>query len=122
MNDFSRRAFLQAGAAAALVRSSGAAAALGVPGTWQPFPLGSVRLGPGLFQEQADTNARYLDSLSVDRLLHSFRITAGISSSATPYRGWEDPNCELRGHFNGGHFLSAVALAAATSANSDLGR
>jgi len=85
-----------------------------------PFPLRSVRLAPGIFQEQAEINARYLDSLSVDRLLHSFRVTAGISSSATPYKGWEDPTCELRGHFVGGHFLSAVALASATSGNSVL--
>ena len=87
-----------------------------------PFPLGSVRLAPGIFKEQAETNARYLDSLSVDRLLHSFRVTAGISSSATPYKGWEDPACELRGHFAGGHFLSAVALASATSGNEVLKR
>ena len=46
-----------------------------------------------------------------------FRVTAGISSSATPYKGWEDPTCELRGHFAGGHFLSAVALASAASGN-----
>jgi hypothetical protein len=85
-----------------------------------PFPLSSVRLAPGIFQEQAEINARYLDSLSGDRLLHSFRVTAGISSSATPYKGWEDPACELRGHFAGGHFLSAVALAAATTGNSVL--
>ena len=60
---------------------------------------------------QEEINARYLDSLAVDRLLHTFRITAGISSTATPYKGWEEPTCELRGHFAGGHFLSAVALA-----------
>ena len=85
-----------------------------------PFPLASVRLAPGMFQQQEEINARYLDSLSVDRLLHSFRITAGISSSATPYQGWEAPTCELRGHFNGGHFLSAAALASAGSGNSAL--
>jgi DUF1680 family protein len=87
----------------------------------RPFPLSAVRLGPGLFQEQAEINERYLDSLSNERLLHSFRLTAGISSSATPYGGWEDPKCELRGHFAGGHSLSALALAGA-SGNSDLQR
>jgi DUF1680 family protein len=85
-----------------------------------PVPLGSVRLAPGIFREQEEMNARYLDSLAVDRLLHSFRVTAGIPSSATPYKGWEDPTCELRGHFAGGHFLSAVALAAASSGNTGL--
>ena len=82
-----------------------------------PFPLSAVRLAPGIFSEQAEINARYLDSLSVDRLLHSFRVTAGISSAATPYKGWEEPTCELRGHFAGGHYLSASALAFATSGN-----
>ncbi len=82
-----------------------------------PFPLGAVRLSSGIFQEQTELNSRYLDSLSADRLLHTFRLTAGISSTATPYKGWEDPTCELRGHFVGGHFLSAVALASATSGN-----
>jgi DUF1680 family protein len=85
-----------------------------------PFPLASVRLASGVFQQQEEINARYLDSLAVDRLLHSFRVTAGVSSSATPYQGWEAPTCELRGHFNGGHFLSAVALASAGSGNTVL--
>jgi len=89
-------------------------------GRLEPFPLASVRLAPGIFKQQEEINARYLDSLAEDRLLHSFRITAGISSSATPYKGWEDPTCELRGHFAGGHYLSAVALASAASGNSDL--
>ena len=57
---------------------------------------------------------------STDRLLHSFRLTSGITSTATPYGGWEKPDCELRGHFNGGHYLSAVALAYASSGNDDL--
>jgi DUF1680 family protein len=87
-----------------------------------PFPLGAVRLAPGIFKEQTEINAGYLDSLSVDRLLHTFRVTAGISSSAAPYKGWEDPTCELRGHFVGGHFLSAVALASASSGNEVLKR
>ena len=37
-----------------------------------------------------------------------------------PIGGWEAPTCELRGHFNGGHFLSAAALASAASGNTDL--
>ncbi|MGA2850044.1 MAG: beta-L-arabinofuranosidase domain-containing protein [Terracidiphilus sp.] len=86
----------------------------------QPVPLASVRLAPGIFRDEEEVNARYLDSLPVDRLLHTFRITSGISSSATPFLGWEDPGCELRGHFTGGHYLSAVALASACSGNTVL--
>ena len=125
----SRRSFLKAGAGAAglgLIVQSAILDALfaqihePVSDRLAPFPLASVRLAPGLFQQQEEINARYLDSLAADRLLHSFRLTAGISSSATSYQGWEAPTCELRGHFNGGHFLSAVALASAGSGNAVL--
>jgi hypothetical protein len=79
---------------------------------WQaePFPLADVRLLPGLFYDQQEINRAYLHSLDNDSLLWSFRKTAGLPNPGTPYGGWEAPDCELRGHFNGGHYLSAVAL------------
>ena len=129
MISHSRRAFLKAsaGAAGACLLAESAftrawsADALTPPAErLMPFPLASVRLVSGIFREQEEINARYLESLNVDRLLYSFRATAGISSSASPYMGWEAPTCELRGHFNGGHLLSAVALASAGSGNSAL--
>jgi hypothetical protein len=129
MMDRSRRNFLKTSAGAAglcLIGPSAAVHALAAvepehpAGRLVPFPLASVRLAPGIFREQAEINSGYLDSLAVDRLLHSFRITAGIASSATPYKGWEDPTCELRGHFTGGHYLSAVALSSAASGNTVL--
>ena len=127
MSHLSRRAFLKTSAAGAgvagLLTNARIVRALSAHSASErllPFPLKDVRLGPGVFREQAEINARYLDSLPVDRLLHSFRATAGISSTATPFKGWEDPACELRGHFAGGHFLSAVALASATSGNTVL--
>jgi hypothetical protein len=92
----------------------------GKSGKLVPFPMTQVRLLDGLFKQQSEINQTYLDSLATDRLLHSFRLTSGITSSATPYGGWEKPDCELRGHFNGGHYLSAVALAYASSANDTL--
>ena len=76
-----------------------------------------VRLADGIFKTQAEANQRYLDSLATDRLLHSFRLTAGITSSAKPFGGWEEPKGELRGHFAGGHYLSAVAFAYSSSGN-----
>lgn len=94
----------------------------GHPTRLSPFAMTAVRLLPSLFTEQAETNERYLDSLDTARLAHSFRMTSGLSSSATPYAGWEKPDCELRGHFNGGHYLSAVALSYASSGNEDLRR
>ena len=129
MMDRSRRNFLKTSAGAAGLCLMGPAAAVQAltaneqehpASRLEPFPLASVRLAPGIFRDQEEINARYLDSLTVDRLLHSFRLTAGISSRVTPYKGWEDPTCELRGHFAGGHFLSAVALASAGSGNSVL--
>lgn len=128
-NHTSRRNFVKTSAGAAglwLMGPSVAVQALTAvetehpSGRLTPFPLASVRLTPGIFREQEEINARYLDSLAVDRLLHSFRITAGISSKAMPYQGWEAPDCELRGHFAGGHFFSAVALAFACSGNNVL--
>jgi uncharacterized protein len=129
MMDRSRRNFLKTSVSAAglcMVGSSTAARAKSAQGPGpssgrlEPFPLACVRLSAGMFRDQEEINARYLDSLAVDRLLHTFRMNAGISSSAMPYKGWEDPACELRGHFAGGHFLSAVALAYAGSSNADL--
>jgi hypothetical protein len=129
MIDRSRRNFLKTSAGAAglcFIGQSAVVRALSADEPGHPsgrlvaFPPASVRLAPGIFREQEEINARYLDSLAVDRLLHSFRITAGIPSSATPYKGWEEPACELRGHFAGGHFLSAVALASAFSGNAVL--
>jgi uncharacterized protein len=129
MVDCSRRNFLKKAAGVAGLCMIGPSAAMQAlagagpehpTGRLEPFPLAAVRLGPGIFREQEEINARYLDSLTVDRLLYSFRMTAGLPSNATPYQGWEDPTCELRGHFAGGHFLSAVALASASAGNSVL--
>jgi DUF1680 family protein len=89
-------------------------------GPLMPFPMTQVKLLAGEVRAAAEINQRYLDSLATDRLLHSFRLTAGITSTATPYGGWEKPDCELRGHFNGGHYLSAVALAYAGAGNDTL--
>ena len=125
----SRRSFLKSSAGAAglsLVSQSALTKALysetpeHSAGKLEPFPLSSVRLTAGIFKEQDELNSRYLDSLTADRLLHTFRLTSGITSNAAPYKGWEDPTCELRGHFAGGHYLSAVALASAGSGNTDL--
>ncbi len=82
-----------------------------------PFPMTQVRLLDGLLKQQSEINQKYLDSLNTDRLLHSFRVTSSLTSTATPYGGWERPDCNLRGHFNGGHYLSAVALNYASAGN-----
>jgi len=127
MRSVTRRNFLRTSAGIAGLSAVGSsvvcqALAAEEPARLEPFPLASVRLAAGIFRDEEEINARYLDSLAVDRLLHTFRLTAGIPSSAMPYKGWEDPTCELRGHFAGGHYLSAVALSYAGSSNTELKR
>jgi len=73
------------------------------------FDLSRVRLLPGPFLEAAEVNRRFLMNLDPDRLLHMFRLTARIPSSAAPLGGWEAPDNELRGHYTG-HYLSALAM------------
>ena len=91
-----------------------------VPWKVLPFPKKQVRLLDGIFKEQAEINQSYLRMLPNDRLAHMFRLTAGLPSSAEPLGGWEKPDCELRGHFTGGHYLSASALAYASTGDKDL--
>ncbi|KAJ7980754.1 DUF1680 domain-containing protein [Quillaja saponaria] len=54
------------------------------------------------------TNLEYLLMFDVDRLVWSFRKTAGLPTPGTAYGGWEASDVELRGHFVG-HYLSASA-------------
>ncbi|CAK9145306.1 unnamed protein product [Ilex paraguariensis] len=71
--------------------------------------LHDVRLDPNSIHGQAQqTNLEYLLMLDVDRLVWSFRKTAGLPTSGKPYGGWEAQDCELRGHFVG-HYMSASA-------------
>jgi DUF1680 family protein len=76
----------------------------------EPFPLRDVRLLDGPFLEMQRRGLAYLLSLEPDRLLHSFRVNAGLATNARPYGGWEGPKVELRGH-SLGHYLTACALA-----------
>ncbi|HKT48197.1 MAG TPA: beta-L-arabinofuranosidase domain-containing protein [Candidatus Acidoferrales bacterium] len=83
----------------------------------EPFPIAQVRLLDGPFKKQMDINNRWMLALPADRLLHTFRVNAGLPSKAEPLGGWEKPDCELRGHLVGGHYLSACALAYAGTGN-----
>src|ERR1017187_5237558 len=85
-----------------------------------PFPVKQVRLGEGPCKIAMEADRQYLRSLAPDRLLHTFQVNAGIPSLAQPLGGWEAPECELRGHYAGGHYLSACALMYATCGDEDL--
>ena len=87
-----------------------------------PFPMRQVRLLYGPLREAQERNRVHLYMLPNDRLLHSFRLNAGLPSSAQPLGGWESPVGELRGHFAGGHYLSACALMYASTGDEALRR
>jgi len=70
----------------------------------RPFDLRRIRLRPGPFLDAAEINRRYVTSLDPDRLLHMFRVTAGVPSSAQPFSWTADPRCAdyyERAMFNG---------------------
>lgn len=80
------------------------------------FDLADVRLLPGRFYENMQRDSAWMVSIEVDRLLHSFRTTAGVFAgreggymTVRKLGGWESLDCELRGHTTG-HLLSAYAL------------
>ncbi|QCI95944.1 glycoside hydrolase family 127 protein [Novosphingobium sp. EMRT-2] len=119
----SRRAFLcsaataavAAGFAPATVEGATPSPAGGVPApALRPFDLADVDLGEGPFLHAQRMTEAYLLRLQPDRLLHNFRINAGLVPKAPVYGGWEsasiwaDINCH--GHTLG-HYLSACALA-----------
>ncbi|MFI5138469.1 MAG: beta-L-arabinofuranosidase domain-containing protein [Sphingobacteriales bacterium] len=80
----------------------------------QSFDLQDVKLLDSRFKQNMERDARWMLSISNSRLLHTWRLNAGISSNAKPLGGWEAPDCELRGHIMG-HILSALALMYAST-------
>jgi alpha-glucosidase len=98
-------------------------AASGAPGMAgsapvSPFDLSAVRLLDGPFKVAQRLDARYLLSLEPDRLLHNFRLNAGLTPKAPVYGGWEsqEPWVEIRCHGHTlGHYLSACALMFAST-------
>ncbi|HOZ47746.1 MAG TPA: glycoside hydrolase family 127 protein [Candidatus Hydrogenedentes bacterium] len=85
----------------------------------RPFELGDVVLLDGPCKVAQEANREYLRALDADRLLHAFRVNAGLDAPGEPLGGWERPDCEVRGHFVG-HFVSACAEMYATTGDLDL--
>jgi uncharacterized protein len=90
-----------------------------VPLRARAFPLQEVRLLDGPFQHAMELDRQYLLSLDPERLLHTFRLNAGLVSTAKPLGGWEEPKGELRGHF-AGHYLTGCALMYAATGDERL--
>lgn len=72
------------------------------------FKLDKVKLNDKYFAFRRELVKKYIVEFDINRLMHTFRINAGISSDAVPLGGWEAVDCDLRGHFVG-HFLSACS-------------
>jgi uncharacterized protein len=73
----------------------------------EPFPLESVRLLPSVYWTAIEANRTYLHRLEPDRLLHNFRVQAGLKPKGAVYGGWEGDS--IAGHTLG-HYLSACSL------------
>ena len=76
------------------------------------FPLDEVTLSEGPFHNAMQRDVNYLLELDPDRLLHRFRLFAGLPPKAPLYAGWESET--LSGHTLG-HYLSACAMYYAAS-------
>ena len=136
-NRSSRRTFIQVSATAASAIAARAVlprtlegfafgfvdpvAAAAAPVAWpvRPFPLNSVALGDGIFQQKRDRmlnfGRNYGSATDVlagpDRMLRNFRFTAGLDTKGAQAPGsWENATGYLRGHF-AGHFMSMLAQA-----------
>jgi DUF1680 family protein len=72
------------------------------------FNLDEVKLNDKYFAFRRELVKKYISEFDIHRLMHTFRINAGIPSNDEPLGGWEHFECGLRGHF-AGHFLSACS-------------
>lgn len=86
-----------------------------------PFSFSEVKLLDSWIKQRQESNIDYIKRLDADRLLHNFRVNAGIACNATPLGGWEHPQVGLRGHFVG-HYLSALSSLVAQTGDAELGK
>lgn len=90
------------------------------------FELGTVRLLPGPFEAARARDARYMLSLDADRMLHNFRVNAGLPPRALVYGGWLGVGGALGRHPlpwpHAGHYLSACAMMAASGGEPEFRR
>ncbi|HVU35732.1 MAG TPA: glycoside hydrolase family 127 protein, partial [Opitutaceae bacterium] len=90
-----------------------------------PFPLADVRLLDGPFLEAQQRDEHYLRQLEPDRMLHNFRVNAGLAPKAPVYGGWESvkrwEDIRAQGHTLG-HYLSAASLMYASTGHDQMKR
>ena len=88
------------------------------------FDLEEVRLLDSRFKDNMDREGKRMLSLPNERLLHSFRVNAGmltdeknsVTKMPQPLGGWESLDMELRGH-SIGHLLSGLSFQYASTGN-----
>jgi DUF1680 family protein len=103
---------LGAGAAAAAAPWASGSATPGLRPSARFFNLADVRLVPGPFLDAQRLDETYLLQLEPDRMLHNFRVNAGLPPRAPVYGGWEsvEPWIDIRCHGHTlGHYLTAAA-------------
>jgi DUF1680 family protein len=90
------------------------------PASWmiKPFDNNQVTLYPSLFTANRDLTHQFLLNYPIDNMLYLFRLNAGLPNppGASAPGAWEIDGGNLRGHY-AGHFLSAMALGYAGTAN-----
>jgi uncharacterized protein len=92
-----------------------AAAATAADEVYSSAGLSEVSLGDEYLVNANEQTVKYLLSLDPDRLLSGFMTEAGLTPQAKPYTGWEAlTGTRFSGHF-GGHYLSALSQAYATT-------
>ncbi len=87
------------------------------------FPLQDVRLLESPFLAAQRRDLDYLVSLQPDRMLHNFRVNAGLEPKAPVYGGWEseEPWVDIRCHGHTlGHYLAAVSLMFASTGDQQM--
>ena len=80
------------------------------------FDLNDVKLLDSRFKDNMERDGKWLLSIYINRLLHSWRVNAGMETHAKPLGGWEGLDVELRGHTTG-HVMSALAMMYASTGN-----
>jgi DUF1680 family protein len=80
------------------------------------FDLQDITLLESPFKENMERNGAWLLSIRTNRLLHNFRVNAGLPTGGPAFGGWEKLDVELRGHTMG-HVLSGLALMYAATGN-----
>ena len=85
------------------------------------FDLSNISLdGDNILTQNTERTIEYLKLLDSDRMLYNFRKTFGQDTKGVkPLGGWDEPTGLLRGHSTG-HYMSALALAYASTGDEEL--